>query len=95
MEATAITESPMPNVWVSVWYPYTPGAASTPSKCPVNETVVCAGQKSRGRKSSVELPSQYHAPTTRLEVVSSIDRSTAALSLTGVAEVRMIGMPTP
>ena len=83
MEATAITDWPMTNDWVSVWYPYTPGAPSTPLKRPVNETVVLAGQKSRGRKSRVELPSQYHAPTTRLEVVSSIDRSTAALSVIG------------
>ena len=56
---------------------------------------MCAGQKSRGRKSSVELPSQYHAPTTRLEVFSSIDRSTAALSVIGWLKLRMIGMPTP
>ncbi len=43
----------MRNDWVSVWSPYTPGAPSTPSRCPVKLTWVCAGQYSRGRKLSV------------------------------------------
>jgi len=40
-------------------------------------------------------PSQYQAPITGLEVVSSSDRSTAALFLIGWLNVKMIGMPTP
>ena len=58
-------------------------------------TWVCAGQYSRGRKLSVESPSQDQAPTTGLDVVSWSDRSTAALLVTGWLNVSMIGMPTP
>jgi len=38
---------------------------------------------------------QYQAPTTGLDVVSSSDRSTAALLVIGSLNVSMIGMPTP
>ena len=51
--------------------------------------------KSRGRKYNVWSPSQYHAPTTGLEVRICSERSTALLSVIGVLNVRMIGIPTP
>ena len=34
------SESPMWNFWVRLAIPYTPAAPSTPSRCPVNQTVV-------------------------------------------------------
>ena len=86
----------MPNVWVSVWCPYTPGARLHPVEVP--------GERHRGVRrpvvarpevAGVWLPSQYHAPITGLEVWISIDRSTAALSCIGALNVKMIGMPTP
>ena len=42
--ATTISDRPMVKDWVRVWLPYRPGAASTPSRCPVKLTVVWAGQ---------------------------------------------------
>ena len=47
------------------------------------------------RKYSVWLPSQYHAPVTGVELVTSSDRSTAARLATGELNVIRIGMPTP
>ena len=42
--AVTMSESPMVNDWVRVWAPYTPGAPSTPFRCPVKLTWVFAGQ---------------------------------------------------
>ena len=42
--ATTISDEPIVNDWVSVCVPYMPGAPSTPSRCPVKLTLVCAGQ---------------------------------------------------
>ena len=42
--ATTISDEPIVNDWFSVWSPYTPGAPSTPLRCPVKLTCVFAGQ---------------------------------------------------
>ena len=39
--------------------------------------------------------SQYHDPTTLFDVLTSSERSMAALLRTGVLKYRTIGMPTP
>ncbi len=39
--------------------------------------------------------SQYHAPTTGVDVVSCSARSTAALSVIGWLKYKMMGIPTP
>jgi len=47
------------------------------------------------RKYSVWLPSQYQAPVTGLELLTSSDFSTAALLVTGELNVMRMGIPTP
>ena len=42
--ATTISDDPIVKFWVRVWAPYTPGAPSTPLRCPVKLTWVSAGQ---------------------------------------------------
>ena len=95
VSATAISDSPIRKFCLSVCVPYTPGEASTPSRLPTKRTSVCAGQYLRVRNQRVEGPSQYHAPTTGLEVHRWSARSTAARSSTGRLNASMTGMPTP
>src|SRR4051812_26686353 len=77
--ATTTRESPMLKVCVSSAAPYTPGEICTPLRCPSKETLVLAGQYSRGRKSRWVSSAHDHAPTTGLDEVTCSACSTAAL----------------
>ena len=91
--ATATSDRPMSNAG-QVGGGVDALGALHPVQVAVELTVVLAGRKSRGRK-QVLVAVQYQAPITGLDVVSSSDRSTAALLVMGVLKVSMIGMPTP
>ncbi len=92
----------MRNDWLRLAVPNTPGATSTPLKCASKLTLVFSGQYCLVRKlrQTTALPhwvSHSQAPTTGLELLISIARSTLAryLGSTAVLKSIMMGMPTP
>src|SRR5215469_3501221 len=97
-----MSEAPIWKRWLRLAVPYTPGAISAPLKCASKLTLVYCGQyclvrKLRQTTALVHRVSHCQAPTTGLELLISIARSTLAryLGATGELKSIMMGMPTP